>query len=191
MENIEIQKWVNGSGYGSGYGSGDGDGYGSGSGSGYKIININNNRIYYIDGIPTIIISIFGNNAKGFTVSSNFNTTPCYIVKGFGFFAHGSSLKEAHDELKDKILKSKNIEDLIDEFTKRFSYNKKYKGLEFYKWHNILTGSCKFGRVQFVKDKNLDLNNLYTVKDFIKLTENSYRGDIIKKLKEKYECKKN
>lgn len=42
------------------------------------------------------------------------------------------------------------------------------------------------GRKQFVESNNLDLSRQYSVKEFISICENSYRGDIIKKLKQYY-----
>lgn len=50
-----------GSGYGSGSGSGFGFGDGDGSGSGYQIKKHTKRDVHYIDSIPTIIVSIFGN----------------------------------------------------------------------------------------------------------------------------------
>ena len=57
------------SGYGYGFGDGDGDGSGSGSGDGIQIFN--NYKIYFIDGIQTIIKSIFKGVAKGFILNSD------------------------------------------------------------------------------------------------------------------------
>ena len=78
-------------------------------------------------------------------------------------------------------------DDRIAAFVEQFSPDKAYKGEEFFKWHNILTGSCLFGRKQFVESHGLDLNAEYTVKEFISLCENDYGQEVIKKLKEKYE----
>ena len=40
------------------------------------------------------------------------------------------------------------------------------------------------GREQFCKEKGLDIDAEYTVREFISLTENAYGGDTIKQLKE-------
>lgn len=91
MESVIIDQWIknSGDGYGSGYGSGsgsgsgygygfgdgsgdgygfgDGEGYGDGSGdgSGIRIVRYGNQKVYDIDGIPTIVYCIKGNYAKG------------------------------------------------------------------------------------------------------------------------------
>lgn len=57
------------------------------------------------------------------------------------------------------------------------------KAKELYKWHNILTGSCEFGRREFCKDHKIDIDkDLLTVNEFIALTVNEYGGDIITQL---------
>lgn len=72
----------------------------------------------------------------------------------------------------------------IERFWTCHNRDDKYPMRDFYEWHNKLTDSCKMGRDQFVKDHDLDLNNDYfTVDEFIKLCENDYGGDIIKRLK--------
>ena len=43
------------------------------------------------------------------------------------------------------------------------------------------------GRKAFVSRHDLDLDKLYSVQEFIDLTEDDYGGEVIKKLKERYE----
>ena len=60
---------------------------------------------------------------------------------------------------------------------------KKYSAKDLFIWHHILTGSCKFGREIFCKDRNIDINkDEFTIYEFIDLTKDSYMGEIIKKL---------
>lgn len=194
---MEILEWINsnkkiGSGYDYGscsdYGSGDGyvSGYGDGYASGklFNIKSINGFDVYYIDSIPTIITNMHGNIARGKTVKKDLTFEDCYIAKGQGYFAHGKTIEEAVRDLQAKIFNDMDIEDKINEFWKVFNRTDKYKGTLFYDWHNKLTGSCEFGRKQFIEQNNLDLEREYSVKEFIELCENDYGGDIIKKLKE-------
>jgi len=97
-------------------------------------------------------------------------------------FAHGKTVKEAVEALQAKILSKLNIEEKIEEFKKKFNYKDKYKGEEFYNWHHILTGSCKTGRDNFVKNHNINLEDEFTVKEFINLCKNDYGGEIIRNL---------
>ena len=135
--------------------------------------------------MPTVITAILGNYAKGFTVGSDYQLTHCYIAKDnfSGYFAHGASLKEAVESLQDKITENMSTEERIRAFCERFKNGEKYKGTEFFKWHNILTGSCLFGRNQFVKDHDLDLEKEYSVDEFIDIVKNDYGTSIIAKLK--------
>ena len=180
-----------GYGDGSGYGYGDGDGYGSGSGYGYGdgdgLVQLNGQTIYCIDGTATIIASVHGNVAKGFIMQTDFTLTPCYVVKENGLFAHGNNLREAMSALTDKMFDDMPEEDRINEFVKAHpDTSKAYPNQDLFDWHHRLTGSCMAGRNAFVKDRGLTLDGETLVSDFIELTENSYGGHIIRKLREYY-----
>lgn len=178
-----------GCGYGSGDGSGSGNGSGDGSGCGSQIKKHTKRDVHYIDSIPTIIVSIFGNYAKGFLIREDtFELTKCYLAKDpvSGKVAHGDTLKEASVALYAKIMDSMTVEEKIESFCAQFEKGKKYKGKVFFDWHHILTGSCMFGRKQFVDERHLSLEDEYTVDQFIEICENAYGAERIKKLKEKW-----
>ena len=186
----------NGSGTGSGNGFGYGDGAGTGSGSGFGyvdgtgsgfgvdgILQFNGCRVFVVDGIQTAINKVIGNFAKGFMINEDLTTESCYVAKSGNTFAHGKTIHEAHEALMEKLLEEMPVEERVENFLKEFSGNKKFKVIEFYKWHHILTGSCKFGRDQFAKEHGIDLeNDEFTVKEFVELTKNSYGGDVIKEI---------
>lgn len=170
----------NGDGYGYGYG-GFGDDNGSGKG---KPDKINGNKIYYIDGVATIITRIRNNVARGYVVNENLTLQKCVIVKNDKFYAHGKNLREAQNALTNKIFAQMNVEQKINEFIKTFKdFNKKYPNKDFYLWHNRLTGSCEYGRKQFAKNHGIDIENgKMTVKEFLDLTKKTYGNDIIKRI---------
>ena len=205
MEDVKLQEKINkflsidtgsGSGYGYGSGSGYGDGYGSGygDGSGYGygygsgiIAKLNGQKVYRIDGTPTIITSVHDNVAKGFILQSDLSLTPCYVVKGNSLFAHGYTLREAMTALTDKMFEDMPEEDRIAEFIKAHpDKDKAYPNQDLFDWHHRLTGSCLPGREAFIKSKGLTLDGETTVTDFIKLTENAYNGTVIKNLEKAY-----
>jgi hypothetical protein len=62
------------------------------------------------------------------------------------------------------------------------NYKKKIKADVLFLWHYLLTGSCKTGRENFCKINNISLSDSFTILEFIKITKNSYGGDIIKQL---------
>lgn len=181
-----------GSGYGQVYGCGDGSGDGSGYGSGYGLgdcygsglKSINGKKIYIVDSINITISHIHGNTAKGTIVNNDLTETPCYIVKEGKYFAHGKTLAEANASLQDKLFEKMPAEERIAAFWKCHKKGVKYPTKDFFEWHHKLTGSCLMGRQQFAKDHDVDLEGEMTVEDFINLTENSFGGDIIKRLKE-------
>ena len=172
-----------GSGYGDGYGYGDGDGSGYGDGDG-SIKSLNNEKVYRIDGVNTIIRQIVKNIAKGYILNPDFALSSCYVAKGHNKFAHGSTLEKAVEDLQNKIFADIDPEESIEIFLKEFpESNKKYPAKAFYLWHNRLTGSCEMGRNSFVKNNDIDLEkDSFTVIEFIEMTKNEYGGEIIRQL---------
>ena len=187
MEEIKILEFISsgsGRGYGDGYGDGDGSGDGYGYGDGYGLKSISGKKIYMVDGIATTISHIHGNIAKGTIINRDLTETPCYIVKEGKYFAHGKTLAEVREALQDKLFNKMPVEKRIAEFWKCHKKGIKYPTKDFFEWHHKLTGSCLMGRQQFAKNHDVDLDGEMTVEEFIKLTENSFGGDIIKKLEE-------
>lgn len=203
-----------GSGYGIGYGSDSGIGYGSnystygtyddgddcgsgsvyctGSGTGYGdgIKEINGKEIYIVDDIPTIFKSIRKNIAQGFIVKNELQFEPCYIVKENNQFAHGDTLKDAFMSLHEKLYDDSTEEERIEAFMKQFpEYDVKYDNRDLFVYHQVLTGSCRKGREAFMSNKGLSLDGKTSVREFVKLTQDAYGGDIIKRLPEAYGIK--
>ena len=195
MEKIkEFLNISSGDGYGdgSGYGSGDGYGYGSDDGSGYGygsgsgLISFNGQKVYYVDGMATVIERVHGNLAKGFTINRDLTTERCYVVKSQDLFAHGKTVKEAEEALQDKIFATMDTDEKISAFLDRFKIDTKYPAKDFYDWHHKLTGSCEFGRLSFCKNAGIDLDNdTYTVQEFIDYTKNDYGSSVIRKIEER------
>ena len=79
-----------------------------------------------------------------------------------------------------------DTDETIERFLSTFEKNKKYPAIDFYEWHHYLTGSCEMGRKSFMRDRNINFGDMYTVDEFIALCENSYGGEIIKELKERW-----
>ena len=174
-----------GYGYGYGYGSGDGSGDGSGYGSGDGIKTFNGDKAYIIDDIPTIIKHVHDNVAKGYILNEDFTLTETFVAKRNGKFAHGETLHEAFASLQEKLYDDSTEEERLEAFKKHFQdFTKKVSAKELFHWHHVLTGSCKQGRLSFCANKGIDIDNdTYTVHEFIELTQYSYGGDIIRKLK--------
>ena len=181
-----------GSGYGSGYGYGDGYGYGYGDGSGYGsgdgygVKTFGEHVVCMIDNVATIITRVMGNLAKGFILNDDLTLSPCFVVKGQNLFAHGETVKAAQAALQEKIFERMDTDEKIDTFLNTLKLGKKYPAKTFYEWHHKLTGSCEMGRNSFCARHNIDLaNGMYTVEEFIEITESDYGGEIIKRIKER------
>lgn len=171
--------------YGDGYGDGDcyGYGYGSGDGSGYDIKVFNGDKVYLVDNIQTIFISIRGNVAKGYILQSDLQLKPCFIVKENNQYAHGDTLRDAFTSLQEKLYDDSTEEERIEAFKKKFpEYDVKYDNGDLFTYHHVLTGSCRMGRESFVSDRGLSLDGKTSIREFVELTKNAYGGDIIKKL---------
>ncbi len=195
--------------YSCGYGTAvpDGDGRGKGVGEdnsfvanddyilhgedtpcvGFGVKVVNEYEVHRIDDIPTILTSIRGDVAQGFIVQSDLQLKPCYIVKENKKFAHGETLHDAFNSLQEKLFDDSSEEERLDAFKKEFpKYDVKYDNRDLFKYHHILTGSCRMGRELFVSSKGLSLDGKTSVREFVKLTKNAYGGDIIKKLPDIY-----
>ena len=180
--------YSDGSGDGSGYGDGYGDGYGSGSGDGDGLSTYNGQNIYIIDDTPTLIDLVHGQFAKGNIVNSDLTLTPCYIARCGDYIAHGSTLEDARRDAGEKALKNEPIEQRIERFKAAYpDIKQNVANAELYKWHNVLTGSCEFGRKAFAKEHDIDIENgCMTVRAFFELTKNAFGGRVIKQLKDAY-----
>ena len=166
----------------------DNSGYGYGDGSGYGIKSLNGLAVNMIDGVRTIIFAVNGDYAKGFILSRDLALKPCFVAKHKNTFAHGETLREAVGALQDKLLEDSPLEERIESFIEAFPDDKKkYSAAEYYKWHHILTGSCKMGRQEFARDHGIDIETAsFTVPEFIALCEDAYGGENIKELKAAY-----
>ena len=206
-----------GYGSGQGYASKDGSGFGNGCGSGYSnffgygfgcicgrgceksdgydegsycnnILTFNGNIVDNVDMLPTIIIQVKNNFAKGYIIKDDLTLESCYIAKIGNFFAHGKTLKDAVSDAVKKQGKRMSIEERIKNFVKIFgSLNSEHTGKKYYDWHHILTGSCQIGRDEFCKAHNIDLEKKYTVRYFLDITKDSYGSNVIKSIRESYE----
>lgn len=198
METLEtrIKTFLNissGSGYGDGSGSGDGYGYGYGYGSGYGsgygdgIKEMNGDKVYVIDDVPTIIKSVRDNIAQGFILNNDFTLQPCYIVKEQNHFAHGDTLHDAFMSLQEKLYDDSTEEERIEAFREKFpDYDTPYPNRDLFAYHHVLTGSCRMGRESFCKGKGINLNDSTTVRQFVLLTKDSYGSATIRKLPQAY-----
>ena len=180
-----------GSGYVCGYGDGYGDGYGEGFGSGFgyssssctDIIMFNAEKIYWIDGVPTIIKKIKKQIAKGFILKADLTLQPCYVAKVDNRYAHGNTIREAVKQAREKTFELLPVDDRIKKFWECHNLTDRYPAKDLYEWHHILTGSCEMGRNQFVKEKGVDLErDTFTVDEFVEMCKDRYCGEIIKKL---------
>ena len=180
MEDLEkkIDRFLSpgsGSGYGYGYGSGDGIGRYRGQ------------KVYYIDGVRTLIDEVKGQFAKGRTIRGDLTTEVCWIAKVGNSFAHGKNIHEAHTAALDKELQDMPEEERIDRFVEAHpDMEMSYPGADLFRWHNLLTGSCEMGRRAFCRDRGIDIDTAsFTVKEFVKLTCDSYGKEVIRKLAER------
>lgn len=170
---------------GSGCGDWDGDGRGYGFDDGIK--ELNGDKVYYVDLVPTIIKSVHDNTAQGFIVKSDLTLELCYVVKEQNNFAHGKTLHEAFASLQEKLYDDSTEDERIEAFIKKFpDYDTPYPNRDLFVYHHVLTGSCRMGREVFCKDNDIDLDDSTTVREFIQLTKDSYGSDTIRKLPRAY-----
>lgn len=103
-------------------------------------------------------------------------------------FAHGKTLREARDALLEKLFNDMPEDERIAKFTEAHSIHERYPNRDFFSWHHRLTGSCLQGRTAFAQDHGIDLDGSMTTEEFLKLTKDSYGGDIIRRTIKAYEA---
>lgn len=145
-----------------------------------KITRFNGEPVYYIDGMPTVIRSVHGDLAHGYTVGEDLATTECYVARGHGYFAHGHTAREAAEGLERKIVSAMDTGAKVEEFVKRFSKDGKYPVRDFYEWHGLLTGSCTFGRDSFAKEHGISMDDEMGTREFLGLTKDAFGGEVIR-----------
>ena len=181
-----------GSGYGFGDGYGDGYGYGDGDGSGYgdlsSVKKVGDDTIYLVDGVPTAFDCIKRNIAKCRILQADMTWEPCYVVRIGKSFAHGETLHDAQRDAQQKHLSNAPEDERLRLFVEQFpDPDDKIPAKSLFDWHNVLTRSCMMGRKQWCHDRGIDVEaDSFTVKEFIRLTEDSFGGNTIMKLKELY-----
>lgn len=202
-------------GYGTSHSHGDGDGQGScsvtgrGNGmgtdpgcgrDGYRgggrgdrigicvgIKSFNSYPVHRIDNVSTLIYKVRGNVAIGAIIKDDFTIDPCFIVKNERYFAHGSSLQDAFNELRNKTLADMSTAERVNEFVAVVKLDREYSARFFYDWHNRLTGSCEMGRKAFCESHDINLDkDSFTVYEFMEMTIDDYGGDVIRRLLDEY-----
>ena len=171
-----------------------GSGYGSGDGSGYDwhIKSINGFSVHLIDGVPTILRLIaldddMNGVAIGRIVRSELTMEKTYVAKRNGQFAHGRTLDEAVEAAEEKAFDMLPVEERIDKFLAEFPLPDVFaSGAELFKWHHVLTGSCRQGREMFCKEHGLSLEAEYTISQFVAMTLSAYGGNVIAELRDRY-----
>jgi len=177
-----------GYGYGDGSGCGDGSGYGSGYGygygygDGYGLVNYDGLKVNYIDKLPTVITKLKQGYAKGFIINKDLTTKPCFIAKRGDFFAHADTLKKAVADVERKHQNSLPVEERIANFKEAIKGMDKIPASLLYDWHTTLTGSCDFGKDEFMRNNSISLDDEFTLKEFVELTKDNYGGEIIRRL---------
>lgn len=173
--------WSNGEGYGHSFDINHGAGKAKG------IDTIDGRDVYLIDGVTTLLTQVHGNCARGDILDADMTLTPCWIAKEGGLFAHGETLHKAQAALREKLLENMPEEERIEAFVEAHTAGRVYPNADFFDWHHHLTGSCEMGRRQFAKDYGIDVEaGSMTPEEFIRLTENNYGGDVIRKLRPFY-----
>ena len=175
-----------GHGSASGYGYGDGSGHGTGDGSG--VSDYCGHTVWMVDKTATLIYSVHGNYAKGAILRGDLTIQPCYIARVGNCWAHGDTLREARRDATEKDMEKRPVKERIAAFMAAHpDPDAECDGRDLYDWHHILTGSCRAGRDAWCRDHGLSPErDRMTVREFLRLTANSYGGEVIMQLEKRY-----
>lgn len=154
---------------------------------GVVIKTFNYQKVHYIDNIPTVLTHVKTNVAHGYMINSDLTTTQCVVVRYGNLYSHGATKREALVSMQEKIMAEMSIEDRVEWFYNKYpDLDEKISNNELFSSHGNLTGSCKIGREQFIKNHSIDLSGKTTVRQFIDLCESAYNTEAFNLLKGKY-----
>ena len=120
--------------------------------------------------------------AKGFILNADLTLTPTFVARVGDSFAHGKTAQEAVNDATMKDLECRPVEERADAFLVKYPIGTTHLGHDLFEGHRMLTGSCKQGCEQFVKDKGIDLDCGYTLSEFIAITRDAYATEAIEAL---------
>lgn len=158
------------------------------------VMQYQDDDVYSVDGIMTIITNVKSNYARGFVINDDMTLSKTYLARIENCFAHGRTLKEAFDSATSKYNINVPVEDRIRATVEKYpSLDTEVPNDKLFKLHNTLTGSCLYGREIFAKTHNLNKKTgSMTMRQFIELTKDgSFGSDVIIKLLEAYEKMQN
>ena len=153
----------------------------------FDILTYNGEPVYVVDGIPCVFKTVHDVWAKVDVINkTDFTARAAFIGKCKGFFAHGETLRKALQDAKAKYYQSIDFEAKKEELKALFSRSadKKLPVRTLYEWHGMLTGSCRFGRDEFMRTHALKDDDRLTLKEFVNLTAAHFGGEKIKELLE-------
>ena len=128
-----------------------------------------NGRYILVDGIFSEVINKRNNVWK---VEQIGKSEASYVVTdGEGRYAHGSTIREAREDLIYKISDRDKSDyeglDIDHEFTFQ-------QAIEAYR---VITGACALGTKQFVAEQE-NVKDKYTIKEIMDITKNQYGHDV-------------
>lgn len=184
--------------HGGGCSMGSGDIYGKGRAfvsferkDDYKassIISYNNNTIYSINGYSLYITNIHEPWANAEIIKNDLTTQSCYIGKINNHIVIESSIHDAINKLRTKILMSNDNEmDVAKAFViSHPDYEKEYNWDEMVFWHSIITTSCADGRKRFSHNANKNSASKATPKELIGFMKRTSAINLALKMEELY-----
>jgi len=144
--------------------------------------------VHVIDGLQTIIESVHGTYARGWILQKDLTLGPCYIAKVGNYFAHGKTLRKAQADAQAKYEKNMPLAERLSAFKQQYpTLDTEATAEDLYRWHGVLTGSCRMGRDSFCREHGITMADTMTVRRFIDLTKDAYGGDAIRQLAKQYQ----
>lgn len=156
--------------------------------NGRGIKSFNGQTVYYINNQPVIIHSLHQEQyARVSIINNDLTLSESYLARIEDIIDTGSNLHDAYKEVYLKSVKEKDEDERIQTFIELYpDPESEILGLDFMKWHNVLTDACKSGQLRFIESQNLDVNKKYSIKFLVKLTRRAYNPAVMQKIITKY-----
>lgn len=143
-------------------------------------------RVYRVDGIQCIFKSVHKDWAV-VEVDLLGERKTLFLAKLGGFISHGNSIREAFEQLQDKVVALIHYEENKALFMKRFpKMDKKYANSDLIRWHSKVFGACDEGTALFLKEKRIPYFGKTTLVEFFDTIRGGFHSWLVADLENEY-----
>lgn len=187
-DDVSVTPYTNHIGYGCGLGAGDINGNGNAFSykplkknyDGSAIMSFNGHKVYMINGYALYFTHIHKPWACAKIIKNDLTTQDCYVGKINNHVVVAGSIRDALEDLREKIQESgDNDYDIAKAFVYAHpNYTQEYDWDEMVFWHSLSYLSCQSGRQRFSENAHKTKGSTASPKELIEIMKHSRASNI-------------